>query len=170
MSSGVSLAPSIKAALRKITAKEPSVQWSDLARDRQRFLASLAEIASEPRPKKWTAPARPTVSAPGRFWATDQNSDSECEDLGVADEIGVAVTPSTKDANSKGPKDPPLKAKELPTGSLAGEKGNLTSAHKVRIAVDAGNWKPSSPTSAHKVRIAVKVSLFESPTHNVKIL
>jgi hypothetical protein len=139
MSSGVSLAPSIKAALRKITAKEPSVQRSDLAQDRQRFLASLAEIASEPRPKKWTAPARPTASAPGRFWATDQDSDSECEDLGVADEIGVEVTPSTEDANNKGRKDPPLKVKELPTGSLAGEKGNLTSAHKVRIAVDAGN-------------------------------
>jgi hypothetical protein len=57
----------------------------------------------------------------------------------VADEIGVEVTPSTEDANNKGRKDPPLKVKELPTGSLAGEKGNLTSAHKVRIAVDAGN-------------------------------
>jgi hypothetical protein len=100
------LAAAIKAALKKITAKEPALADRrtdhELAGDRQRFPASLAKITSTPSARKGAALRLPSASAPGKFWANDDDSYSDYEDLGDVNEIGKLSSPVITDTNSNG--------------------------------------------------------------------
>jgi hypothetical protein len=156
MASGIALAPAIKAALKKITVKEPALADRrtdhELVGDQQRFLASLAEITLTPSARKGVALCMPPASAPGKFWANDDDSYSDYEDLGDVNEVGKLSSPVIADTNSNG--------QEATTTPIPRDHqhvpptGERTTPVKVCGTVDAGtrsdDRKPFTPALAKR--------------------